>query len=219
MSMSDITIARQNNIINGFVSVNENVIQQTMMSVQTALFTIPGIILKQLTTRRGQYFIETEPGVVTCCGNIPADEITREYIPPVQQSCLPCVDIYPPIMDIQFYGKFTEKNARAFLPPGMCNCPIPVITDTIYQLTTVANCIWQNAYGNSGELKIVLEWNSELCLWQLIIYCLGDSGYYKVWQGVNYGTTPNTAEYVPSGDYCGNAYISSAFVTGVSLPA
>jgi hypothetical protein len=78
--MSDITITRQFNVINGFVSIPETVIRRALPDLMTALLRVPQIRLTQLTTRRGQRIVETDPGVITCCGNVPSDHIANELI-------------------------------------------------------------------------------------------------------------------------------------------
>ena len=80
MSQQDITITRRFPIINGFVIIPDY--GPNKITLADAL-AIPGVRLNSLLGNV-EIFLETLPGIIECCRNVPADNISetvKEEIP------------------------------------------------------------------------------------------------------------------------------------------
>lgn len=74
MSFQDITIVRQFNIINGYVTTD-----RYGRGPLTNVLAIPGVVTKELTVHN-QKWVETTGGTLTCCEEPPATEISRTIV-------------------------------------------------------------------------------------------------------------------------------------------
>ena len=203
MSMSEVTIVRQLNIIDEHVY---NPDSRIFTSATLVLLTVPGMNKKQLTTRSGQYFLETsmENGEVKCCENVPANLIinhfVEEYSPqPTPISPIPsCPCPIDTILTINVI--FTGNDITR------CGCIINFYAGT-RTLTYTANCHWEGTF-MGGYHRVTLDWDITLCAWILRVYCIVGNGMIQIWEGINYAYSPSPyGAYISHGQYCGNAGI------------
>jgi hypothetical protein len=197
--MSDITVVREFNIINGYIF---NPDAQELILVDDVLLTIPGMEPKQLTTRAGQKFLETSMigGQIECCKNVPADaivnQLVEEFVPTPPDINCPCPD---------FDGKGILMVLVTFTGSDIsqCGCIIPFYANTrvIAGLAADDGCKWEQTIFD-GNYQISVEWNPTLCAWILRIYCAINQAMVEIWEGINYTNTP-FGTYSSFGSYCG----------------
>jgi hypothetical protein len=182
--MQNITITRQFPIIDDFVVMPDY--NAGRIPLHDAL-AIPGISRNQLTnvtlesaSRRGQAFLETEPGLTECCDNPPADqisEVVKTKVPPYPpggdeppydpnndypswcptQRC-PKGSLWA-AWDMPFFGQTTP-----------CSCMGGTGGSTFTTLAETSDCVYSGITNN--DLRVMITWDGQLCAWIMNIECL-----------------------------------------------
>ena len=89
MSFQDITIVRQFNVINGYVTAD-----RYGRGPLATILAIPGVSMRELTVHN-QKWVETTGGTLECCEEPPATNISRDVVDTVVETT-PGTPYWPP---------------------------------------------------------------------------------------------------------------------------
>jgi hypothetical protein len=201
MSFQDIRIVRQFNIINGYVQTD-----RYGRGPLAGVLALPGVGLKELTVHN-QKWVETvseNGGVVECCAEPPATEISRNVVTTVVETT-PSTPDWPPTpdypdgdytptpcicpYDTQTYittwltAVFYDSNGNTpYIMQEVCGCRNSFATREVFLYPDTGrqnNCYWSGTIQN-GDFTIVITYDTGLCLWIVTIYCNDQT---IIWQG------------------------------------
>lgn len=213
MSFQDIRIVRQFNIINGYVQTD-----RYGRGPLAGVLALPGVGLKELTVHN-QRWVETtleNGGVIECCEQPPATEISRNivdtvvettprtpdwppYDPPGGDYTPPCVCPYDQVqagtwLSVTYYS---PEGGTPYIPPETCGCDNSWATSRSYLIpdTGQGNCYWTGTVQNT--FTVVVTYDTGLCMWIITIYC--NDGQTAIWQG---SSSTRDGSYTVLGDWC-----------------
>ena len=197
MSQQDITIVRRFPIINGFVIIPDY--GPNKITLADAL-AIPGVRLNSLLGNV-EIFLETLPGVIGCCGNVPADaisEVVKEEVPgypptpspsPTPEPCECPLDINT-FNQIYLTAQFLDsQGVQVYISQETCGCSNSFTGSDRIILTPMARaedegytrCSWVG-YTILQDFRIVISYTSD-CRWVITLYCIINNQYLAIWQG------------------------------------
>ncbi len=211
MSFEDITIVRRFPVINGFVIIPDYGANEIPLA--TAL-TIPGVTLNALTGSV-EMFIDTTPGLVECCGNVPADHISetiKEEVPGYPPTPSPSPSPYPtPCIcpfDIDTFNltyltvQFLDAQGVAvYIQQEICGCSNSFTGSELMILSPMTRaeeegyprCSWIG-YTILQDFRIIVSYDTVNCRWVITLYCLIDDQFGAIWQG-------SSSDSLPYGSY------------------
>jgi hypothetical protein len=234
--MLDITITRNFPIINDYVIMPDYGPSKIPLHVAEAIpgifFKNLTNVTRASAIRRSQAFLETAPGYTECCELIPANdisEILKEHTPPYP----PREDVPPYDPG---YTPTPYDPDDPYTPPGPCDtprCPQGVLTAVwdmpFFGGTTPCDCMgasggtalatleptgdcsyfgYVNVGGTPGLVRATIYWDSQLCVWVLVIECLKNrmQDWDVIWTGWAYPGPTGT--YWQAGLHCADmAYL------------
>ena len=177
MSLADITIVRRFPIINNYVVIPDY--GSNKIPVATAL-TIPGTKLNGLVG--SIEFLDTTPGVVECCANVPADHISetvKDEVPRTEQGPCVCPDMvgYTSVyLSATFYN---ENGGPAYIPQEQCGCDSEFVSrGAVLSPDNNRNCFWTGSVYNKYFLAMVY-YDTQQCIWITELWCADN----LIWQG------------------------------------
>jgi hypothetical protein len=204
MSLQDIAIVRRFPVINGFVIIPDY--GPDKIALADALL-IPGVRLNSLFGNV-EMFLETLPGVVSCCDNAPADSINetvkRVVVPGYPDGdpndgdrfcdCPFDVDAFNQIvMTVSFLN---SRGSPVVIDREACGCSNSFTGDELIILSAMVRgeeegyprCTWVG-YSKLDDFRIIISYTGD-CRWVITLYCLVDRQFVAIWQGYSDSSLP-----------------------------
>jgi hypothetical protein len=214
MSFQDITIVRQFNVINGYVTAD-----RYGRGPLAGILAIPGVVLKELTVH-DQKWVETSGGTLECCVEPPATHISRDVVDTVVETT-PGTPYWPPTGNPENPGQQctcqyskAESNITSlvvgfqdyqgyppYIAPEQCGCRNSFATISFVLIPdTGRDCYWFGSAQN-GDFTATVYFDTELCLWIVTLSCTTEYGQQTIWQGSSSTRDGVYDTYIPGSIY------------------